>query len=427
MKPNGNLKTPVKKRRGSAPSALSLFSGCGGFCEGIETSGFEIRVAVELDRFACETYRRNFPRTPLFEGDIHDFLVEGTERQEQHRLSDVDLVFGGPPCQGFSQIGVRKLDDERNELYKQFSRVISAVKPRVFLMENVPNLALMNKGYFRRLILEEFASIGYSNAVMLRLSADEFGVPQTRQRIIFIGTRDEESFPFDLEEFCQAGLNTVRVPRPVTVSEAIGDLPEAVVHSGKVMPYPKVRKPTDFMKDMRLDYDGPRYTRAMKRARGFGDGPPLLHNHHTKEIQERRLRLIKLLAPGRKADSLPKEIWDNARPEKWRRLHPDWPSHTILAQMHRDLSEWVHPSLNRWITVREAARLQSFHDGFVFMGSEWQQLKQIGNAVPPLFGYALGSLARNLINEIDHPHRPVRARLEPAIMQSTFVWRVAQV
>jgi DNA (cytosine-5)-methyltransferase 1 len=122
-----------------------------------------------------------------------------------------------------------------------------------------------------------------------------------------------------------------------------------------------------------------------------------LHNHHTKEIQEKRKALIAQLAPGAKADSLPKSVWDGARPEKWRRLHPDLPSYTILAQMHRDLSEWVHPRLERWITVREAARLQSFHDGFVFRSSEWQMLKQIGNAVPPLLAYAAACLVSDIL------------------------------
>ena len=116
---------------------------------------------------------------------------------------------------------------------------------------------------------------------------------------------------------------------------------------------------------------------------------PVLHNHHTKEMQARRRKLISFLKPGAKADSLPKHIWNGARPEKWRRLDPDAASYTILAQMYRDLSEWVHPKEQRWITVREAARLQSFHDGFVLLGSEWQQLKQVGNAVPPLLAYAM--------------------------------------
>lgn len=384
---------PIEKR----PSAVSLFSGCGGFCEGIEQSGFSMRIAVELDKFACETYRHNFPRTPLFADDIHRFLAPGSDHVSAYRLEDVDLVFGGPPCQGFSQIGARRPDDERNELYKQYARVVGMLRPRLFLMENVPNLALMNKGHFKKLILQEFAELGYSNTVMLRISADDYGVPQTRQRVIFVGTRDDDAFPFDLQSFCEQALAPYKVDRPVSVGEAIGDLPAEIVHSGEVMAYPKMRKPSAFLRDMRLDYDGLRYSKADKRRRGLGKSPAKLHNHHTKEIQERRAHLISLLAPGKKANSLPKEIWDNKRPEKWRRLHPDWPSHTILAQMHRDLSEWVHPGLNRWITVREAARLQSFHDGFVFVGSEWQQLKQIGNAVPPLMGYALGKLAQEIL------------------------------
>lgn len=386
------------------PTALSLFSGCGGFCEGIESSGFQIRVAVELDKFACGTYRHNFPKTPLFDKDVHEFLREGSGHAEEFRLNGVDLVFGGPPCQGFSQIGTRRLDDERNELYLQYTRIVQTLKPRVFLMENVPNLAMMNKGHFKNLILKEFASIGYSNTVMLRLLASDYGVPQTRQRVIFIGTRDGDHFPYDLLSFAEAVLEELKVDRPVTVQDALCDLPAEVVHSGEVMPYPKkVLKPNAFLKDMRLDYDGPRYSKAMKRLRGIGKTVATLHNHHTKEIQERRAHLISLLKPGMKADSLPKEIWNNKRPEKWRRLHPDLPSHTILAQMHRDLSEWIHPHLNRWITVREAARLQSFHDGFVFVGSEWQQLKQIGNAVPPLLGYALGKLAERVLKVLDAP------------------------
>jgi DNA (cytosine-5)-methyltransferase 1 len=403
------------------PTAISLFSGCGGFCEGIEQSGFAVKVAVELDRFACETYRYNFPRTPLFADDVHEFLATNSDHKATYGLAGIDLVFGGPPCQGFSQIGERRLDDERNELYKQYSRVVDTVRPRLFLMENVPNLALMNKGHFKKLILKEFASLGYSNTIMLRVSADEYGVPQTRQRVIFIGTRDEDGFPFDLESFCQQALERIKVQRPVTVNEAIGDLPREIVHSGEVMTYPKTRNPSSFIKEMRLDYEGHIYSKADKRLRGLGTSPAKLHNHHTKEIQDRRAHLISLLAPGKKADSLPKDIWDNKRPEKWRRLHPDWPSHTILAQMHRDLSEWVHPHLNRWITVREAARLQSFHDGFVFVGSEWQQLKQIGNAVPPLMGHALGKVAREVLAVLDdmQMRRTSRGRRPSAVAQDT--------
>lgn len=393
-----------------SPSALSLFSGCGGFCEGIETAGFSIRAAVELDKFACETYRYNFPKTPVFEGDVHAFLTTGSDHAQKYDLEGIDLLFGGPPCQGYSQIGTRRLDDERNDMYKQYVRIVKRLRPKVFLMENVPNLALMNKGHFKSLILQEFAEAGYSNTVMLKVSAVDFGVPQTRQRIIFIGTRDDGSFPFDLGAFAGSCLDALKVSKPVTVWEAISDLPDEVVDSGEVFEYPEVEKPTAYQRLMRLDYGSGIYTKTLKRRRGIGPKALELHNHHTKEIQARRAHLISLLAPGMKADSLPKKIWNGKRPEKWRRLHPDLPSYTILAQMHRDLSEWVHPCLDRWITVREAARLQSFHDGFVFRGSEWQQLKQIGNAVPPLLALALGKLASSVLEAFTKKSIPRQLR-----------------
>lgn len=393
--------------------ALSLFSGCGGFCEGIETAGFEVRCAVEIDGFAAQTYRHNFPRVPLFEGDVTDFLSSNADHAERYGLHEIDLVFGGPPCQGYSQIGTRDLKDPRNSLYEQFARIVEELQPRMFLMENVPNLLLLNKGYFRDLMLDKFAEIGYQLTVPLKLSAADYGVPQLRERVIFVGVRDRDVVSGGLEKTCYEALDELKVKRPVTVREAISDLPASVTGSGEVMPYPKKGRLSQFQRMMRLDCDAPPYTRAAKRKRGIGSSPIALHNHHTKEILERRKHLISLLKPGMKGDSLPAEVWNGKRPEKWRRLHPDRPSYTILAQMHRDLSEWVHPELERWITVREAARLQSFHDGFVFKSSEWQQLKQIGNAVPPLLAHAIGRMAHTVMDRLQRrrgkaPSRPAR-------------------
>jgi DNA (cytosine-5)-methyltransferase 1 len=383
-------------------TAVSLFAGCGGFCEGIELASFKIKCAVELDRFAAETYRHNFPKTPLFEGDVATFLnTRGADHIKQYGLANVDVVFGGPPCQGYSQIGTRDLHDPRNRLFEEFARVVAMLKPKLFLMENVPNLLLLNKGHFRDLILEEFARIGYGNTTYLKVTASDFGVPQVRQRVVFVGIRDGLSLDGELREFCQGLLNARKRVEPFAVKDAISDLPSGVVPSGEVMSYPKKgRALSEFQKMMRLDMHAAPYSLVVKRRRGHGKEKPVLHNHHTKEILERRAHLISFLKPGEKADSLPKRIWNGKRPEKWRRLHPDLPSYTILAQMHRDLSEWVHPHLNRWITVREAARLQSFHDGFVFVGSEWQQLKQIGNAVPPLLAYALGLMAKGTLRKL---------------------------
>ena len=385
--------------------AVSLFSGCGGFCEGVRLAGFDVLSAVENDRFAVETYRHNFPEVALFDDDIAHFMNENSSSWIERRSDfaalesvSVDLVFGGPPCQGYSQIGTRLLDDPRNQLYGEFVRILTLLRPRVFVMENVPNMLLLSKGVFKRLALEAFAEAGYSNCGVRVIPAMDHGVPQARERAIFIGVRDGLGFEYEIGEWMTTVLESISESRPTTVSQAIGDLPEAVSTDDSPLPYTKTRKRNPFLREMRLDRDGEIYASRYKRSQV---GELLLHNHHTKEIQERRAALIALLKPGMKADSLPKEIWDGRRPEKWRRFHPDQPAHTLLAQMHRDLSEWIHPEYDRWITVREAARLQSFHDGFIFKSSEWQMLKQIGNAVPPLLAHAVATVAGRTLEHLD--------------------------
>lgn len=381
--------------------ALSLFSGCGGLCEGIEMAGFEVVCAVENDKFAAETYRFNFPKTYLYEGDIKNFLApEPEEHIEKYNITNIDLVFGGPPCQGYSQIGTRCSKDQRNFLFKEFARVIEIINPKIFIMENVPNLLLLNKGFFKDLILEKFKEIGYKRVSISKVYASDYGVPQERCRVFFVGLRDDCDFEGELSEFVSNKFENLKIEKPVTVWEAISDLPKNVVPSGEAMKY-NYSCESDYQKLMKL---GGRKDplNAHKYCRGIRHWDEVkLHNHHTKEIQERRLSLIKMLEPGKKADSLPKSIWNGKRPEKWRRLHPDKPAYTLLANMHRDLSEFVHPTLDRWITVREAARLQSFHDGFVFVTSEWQQLKQIGNAVPPLLGKAVGLVGMGLLDKLE--------------------------
>lgn len=389
----------------SAYRAVSLFSGCGGFCEGVRLAGFEIKAAVEWDRFAVETYKHNFPEVSLFANDIHAFFDDDSEQWKsvKIRFADVqqgtiDFLFGGPPCQGYSQIGTRILDDPRNELYLQYVRILRILQPRIFIMENVPNMLLLAKGRFKREVLQAFAEVGYRNSGVTLVAATDYGVPQLRRRAIFFGVRDGEDLGADAGTFFEQVLAQQKQPI-TTVRQAIGDLPKTTAIHYEDLPYPMLRDSNDIARELRLDTDG-RWYAAEYKVRMAG-GSRRLYNHHTKEIQKRRKELIALLTPGAKADSLPAGIWNGARPEKWRRLHPDRPAYTILAQMHRDLSEWVHPDHERWITVREAARLQSFHDGFVFKSSEWQMLKQIGNAVPPLLARALASAAEVTLKCLD--------------------------
>jgi len=382
--------------------AVSLFSGCGGFCEGVRLSGFAVRAAVECDQFAVQTYRQNFPEVPLFHGDVSDFLNDsspawkGNSGRFRHLMrSSTDLVFGGPPCQGFSQIGPRAIDDPRNTLYREFIRVLAKLQPKVFLMENVPNMLHIAGGQFKDDVFAALTGAGYGNTGVAVVAASDYGVAQIRRRAIFFGVHNDLDLGMDAGDFLVKTLESERRPTP-TVGEVLRDLPELVSHDDGPVRYPSARRVTRAAHEFRLDRDGLWYVKADKLA-ALGSSPALLYNHHTKDVRERRLRIIEQLGPGSNGRSLKPEVWTGTRGEKWRRLHPEKPSHTILAQMHRDMSEWIHPWHNRWITVREAARLQSFHDGFIFKSSEWQMLKQVGNAVPPLMARALAVVARTAL------------------------------
>jgi len=382
--------------------AVSLFSGAGGFCEGVRLAGYKVLCAVEADPHACKTHSSNFPDVPLFRGDIVEFLkspYRGVPSAADLKSAGVDLVYGGPPCQGFSQIGPRDLKDPRNLLYREFVRVVHALKPRAFVMENVPNILALKNGHYRELIVEAFRAVGYRRVAVLTLTASEYGVPQDRKRVFFIGVRDGLTLGDLLERVATDAFAAQKCGRAVTVWEAISDLPDETSKDDGPLPYPRRPKGgcTPYQRLMRLDSSTALLDEDWKASR-LEQGNELF-NHHTKDVEARRLKIIKALKPGALGDSLPKALWAGTRAHKWRRLDPDRPSYTILAQMHRDLSEWVHPRADRWITVREAARLQSFHDGFVFKGSEWQQLKQVGNAVPPLLGLAVANAMRDVLRK----------------------------
>ena len=389
-------------------TAVSLFSGAGGFCEGVRLAGFKVVCAVESDKPACQTHGANFDGVPVFEGDIARFLRDeqpGVPGLAELIKKRIDIVYGGPPCQGFSQIGPRELNDPRNRLYKEFVRVVRVLQPSMFIMENVPNMFAMENGHFRAKILGSFRRAGYALIAAVPLLASDFGVPQHRRRVFVFGIKDGLRLKGDLASTVEALIGKLKTEQPVSVREAISDLPKRVSGNDGRLSYPsrRKRKYSEFQRLMRLDCNTALLPAARKRGPDKIDG---LYNHHTKGIESRRKKIIRAIVPGGTGDSLPKTLWKGVRGHKWRRLDPDKPSYTILAQMHRDLSEWIHPTHDRWITVREAARLQSFHDGFIFHGSECQQLKQVGNAVPPILALAVARVAKQLLASAKSKSRP---------------------
>jgi DNA (cytosine-5)-methyltransferase 1 len=393
----------------------------GGLDEGLEKAGFDVVGAVDYSEHVAENYPVNFPENEFHHGDARHLLDGWEDRDDSFPIpEDLDLVAGGPPCQGVSQIGPRDLEDVRNDLFEVFVNIIAKYRPKAVLMENVPNIAQLGDGRFDKEVQEGLRNNGYSNVTRINLHANHYGVPQERERAFYFATRDDlGALSYELSEFVEGLATALEHDRVVTVWDAIGDLPDEVVEDTENMPYPDCEAPTDYQKEMRRDYDGDIYSADDVLSRGISRrDPSRLYHQHTKGITQVRIDRIRHLEPGDDGGEIPDELWDGRR-WKYRRLPFDGPSHTLTAQMHRDLAEWIHPKkeLDRWITVREAMRLQSFHDGFVLGVSEYQQLKQIGNSVPPLLGRVVGTIAKSLIENATEGVLPENADLK---VQSTL-------
>lgn len=323
---------------------VDLFSGVGGFQLGFEKENFEVLFSTDFDK-DCETVHKiNRPSVPFLRMDIHD-LTEETLRKYIPENCNIDVLVGGPPCQGFSTIGKRVSSDPnkrteadpRNTLFREYIRVLNYLKPKFFLMENVQGLLTRDKGRIFEEIKRTFSETGYEFNYVI-LNAADYGVPQIRQRVFFYGNRVDVKMIPPIPTYGEA----VNVPHR-TVGEAIGDLAN--------MP------------------DNPEFNHvALKHG----------------EINRRRYALIP--EGGRlPEDQLPPELYRKNFGNTFKRLHRDKPSLTMVPG-HNAFP--IHPWLDRSLTVREAARLQSFPDDYKFAGPRQKQCMQVGNAVPPLLSQA---------------------------------------
>lgn len=398
--------------------ALSVFSGMGGLDEGLEQAGFDLVGAVDKSEFVATNHPINFPHVPFYHGDTRDLLADDWEDKDgSFSIDDLDLLAGGPPCQGVSQIGPRNVDDVRNDLFEVYVKLAAEYQPKAVLMENVPNIHQLNDGQFDQEVRKGLQNNGYSNVIRVNLHADDYGIPQKRERAFYFATRDDLTLDYELKQFVKAMSDSLEADKRVSVWDAIGDLPDEVVEDGNTLPYPDCDKPTDYQREMRRDYDGDIYTAEEVLSRGISERDPTkLYHQHTKGITQVRIDRIRHLEPGDDGGVIPDDLWDGRR-WKYRRLPFDEPSHTLTAQMHRDLAEWIHPKkeLDRWITVREAMRLQSFHDGFVLKVSEYQQLKQIGNSVPPILGRVVGRISEAMLQNALEGRTPIDSQVQSTL------------
>lgn len=340
---------------------IDLFSGVGGLSLGFEMAGFKAVLANEYDASIAESYVKNRPHVKMIVNDITQLPIQETFSEYSGKI---DLIVGGPPCQGFSQKGQRKsINDERNFLFRYYYEVVALVKPKYFVMENVPNLLTTEDGYFKKEIESLFESIGYKIVADV-LNASDFGVPQNRKRAVIIG---------------RLGDYALSMPKPktkkVTIWDAISDL--AYLESGEGTEIQEYRyKPQS------------EYQRVLRK------GSDLLHNHVATKHSELALERLRLIPPNKGREVLPPEhLTKSIYSGTWSRMLKDDISVTITTRFDTPSSgRFTHPFLNRAITVREAARIQSFPDTFVFHGNKTSQMKQVGNAVPPLLAKAIAEV-----------------------------------
>lgn len=359
---------------------IDLFSGVGGFSEGFKRAGFKIVAAVEYEKDIGESYQKNHPETKLFLNDIREIDNNFTFSNIQ-----ADVIIGGPPCQGFSMAGSRNrngfIDDPRNYLFKHYFNIVKVVNPKVFVIENVKGLLNLHNGEILNEIKNKFEDPaefdGNPYKVHYRLlNAKDFGIPQNRERVFLIGSKIDFDFDREIHSAKKYILNNIdpHFFDYVSVGDAISNLPSATV-DGIVVPNSPNCQYQLYINNSSLN----------------------VKNHIMPNHNDKTLNRIKKIAIDENYKQLNENI-KSIHSGSYGRMNPNKISATITTRFDTPSGgKFIHPYENRTITIREAARIQSFSDTFIFTGSKTSMCKQIGNAVPPKMAYFIATMVRNLI------------------------------
>ncbi|MCY3895784.1 MAG: DNA (cytosine-5-)-methyltransferase [Chloroflexi bacterium] len=383
------------------PWAIDLFSGAGGLSLGLRDGGFSVVAAADSDAVAMETHAANIPGLPWV-GDLSE--PSGFIRQlDAWGIESVDLLAGGPPCQPFSRAGIAKIGnlvksgsrpayDERADLWQSFFAILDRLTPKVMLFENVPDFAQAQGGALLISLVDELRNRDYSVHVR-ELRALDFGVPQHRKRLFVVAVATGLAFEWPMP-----------VEQPPTVWDAIGDLPEV---------------PPDTRQEIQT-YDGPLVSSLAKYLRRglCGNESGLIRDHITRAVRVDDAAIYRRMMPGDTYRDVPSslrryrsDIFD----DKYYRLSFEEVSRTITAHIAKDGYWYIHPSQDRTLSVREAARIQTFPDRFQFAGHPTNRFRQIGNAVPPLLAAAIArEIGRSLKGNV-----ALRARREHQVNGET--------
>lgn len=388
-----------------ALTSIDLFAGAGGLSEGLREAGFTSLYANEISTRYAQTYATNHQGTRVDSRDIREVDASKVRRLLGLKRGELDLIAGGPPCQGFSiNAPKRSTNDSRNHLFREYLRFVSEFQPKAVMIENVPGMVSFEGGATLDAILESLKLLGYDADVRI-LYAPHYGIPQTRWRTIILGGRNGLNptalFPEPLRQapvrvnFTSqyGGKNLVNLPRSlklpshVTVRDAIDDLP--LLQNGElgelVKPY-RHRADNPYQKLMRIGSDG-------------------VTCHEAARLSKINLERMSHIPPGGNWTDIPDALLPQGmrrarrsdHTKRYGRVDPNGLASTILTKCDPHWGAYFHYEQDRAFTVREAARLQSFPDTYIFCGSRVEQYEQVGNAVPPLLGAAVGrTIARVL-------------------------------
>lgn len=361
------------------PTVISLFCGAGGCSLGFQNAGYQIVYASDIEKSAIDTYQKNFEKTDCEIRDIRALDGQYLLNKLGLEAGELDFLIGGPPCQGFSTAGMRFWDDPRNILLKEYVRCLSELKPKWFLMENVEGLLTSKKGEYVYEAAKAFMNLGYSIRIE-KVYSHEYGIPQRRKRVFVIGNRSNIDFSFP--EPIHPATGRIFKNSSIVIADSLENLPLPSHTLGEKVGYPEK-------------------IRAHKLFNYFRSKDNWVSDHYSPEVIGIQLERIKHLQPGQTMKDLPDQLQHESfkrranrrvkdgmpsekrggAPTGLKRLIAKQPSLTITSAATR---EFIHPTQDRPLTIRECARIQTFPDDFEFCGSQSQKIKQIGNAIPPL-------------------------------------------
>jgi len=349
---------------------IDIFSGCGGLSYGFEMAGFNVLLGIDIDKAALNSFEANHKNSKSMQVDITK--VSKSEIEKAINNKEVDIIVGGPPCQGMSISGPREFNDPRNSLYLSFINAVNEFRPKAFVIENVPGLVSLFGGKIKDRILIEFEEMGYDVSYNLLLASD-YGVPQNRKRVFFVGFRKDLKIDYNFPS-----PTTSFEHEKLTAEESTSDLPllEDFNHLGEeVQGYP-IQPQNEYQEFMRKNSNA-------------------IYNHIATNHNEKTRSIISLVPEGGNYKDLPEHLRNTRKFNvAWTRYHSKKPTPTIDTG-HR---HHFHYSMNRVPTVRENARFQSFPDHFVFTGNRTEQYRQVGNAVPPLLAFEIAKTIKQALS-----------------------------